>query len=156
MHRHHSYRGLILEWLRNRHHHLRHHKHHHRHVVLFVNGVGTILNQHERTKIMLELSLGHKVECTLVVLDQNGNPLLTPVAFATPPVWSNTTPATETILPSADGLTCEGTLLVVGTDVINVSATLPGGSAPVQASVAVTVDPAPQVATSIRVDAVAK
>lgn len=105
---------------------------------------------------MIELSLGHNVECTLVVLDQNGNPMLTPVAFAAPPVWSNTTPAVETIVPSADGLTCEGTLLTVGTDSITVTATLPGGTAPLTASVAVTVDPAPQVATSLSIAAVAK
>lgn len=105
---------------------------------------------------MLELSLGHLVECTLVVLDQNGNPLLTPVVFATPPVWANTTPAVETIVASVDGLTCEGTLLTVGTDSITVTATLPGGTSPLTASVAITVDPAPQIATSLSIAAVAK
>jgi hypothetical protein len=145
----------VWEWLRNRHHHLHHRRHHHRHVILFVNGVGVVLDEQKENKLMLELTLGHGIAATLTVLDADLNPMLKPVAFASPPVWTQTTPATDTMIVSADGLSDNGTTVAVGTDSWTVTATLPGQTTPVTASLAITVDAKEQVPTSIRIDAVA-
>lgn len=136
-------------------HKLHHHKHRHHkhHVVLFVNGVGTILTPGMETKLMLTVNLGHKVECDFTVLDQNGNPMLTPVALDAPAAWSNTTPATETIVASPDGTTCEGTTVAVGTDTISLAFAI--GGVAFAASVDVVVAAAPQVPTSVVINATA-
>jgi len=146
------YQWRMREWFHKRHHHLRHHKHRHRHVVLFVNGVGTILTPGQRTKLMLTLTLGHNVECTIAYLDQNGNPMLTNQTPDSPPVWTNTTPATETLVVSPDGLTAEATTVAVGTDSIGVTVVV--GGATFTASVAIEVDAAPQTLTSVAINAV--
>lgn len=148
-----NYRWRYAEWFRHRHHHLRHRKHHRFHVVLFVNGVGEVLNAGQESKIMITLTLGHNVECSLAYLDANGNPMLATPTPDAPATWTNTTPATETLIASADGNTCEATTLAVGTDSISVSVTV-GGKTFV-ASVAVEVDAAPQVLTSVAINTVA-
>lgn len=103
---------------------------------------------------MLELTLGHFVEANVVFLDASGNPMLTAPKVDSPPVWTNTTPATETLVVAPDGLTAEGTTLAVGTDSIGVTVVVGGAS--FTASVAVTVDALPQVLTSVAINAVAK
>ncbi len=124
-------------------------KRHHYRVALFVNGVGVILNPNERTIIMLEVTLGHKIACSLVYLDTSGNPMLTQPAPDAAPVWSNTTAATETIVASADGTTCVATTVAAGTDSIGVALNV-GGQA-FTASLAVTVDPLPQTLGSVQI-----
>lgn len=143
---------LIAEWLRHRHHHLRHHHGRPHHVVLFVNGVGTILNPGQEAKLMLTESLGHSIAFTVTVLDANGNPMLTPVAFDSPPAWTQSTPATESLVVAPDGASAQASSLAVGTDSISVSAVVGGKT--FAASIAVEVDPVPQVASAIRIDGV--
>ena len=146
----HYWRNLIAEWLRHRHHHLRHHKHHHVHVVLFVNGVGVILNPGQLEKIMITETLGHSIHFVITVLDQSGNPMLTQPAFDSPPVWAQTTAATESLIVAADGASADAASLAVGTD--SISATAIVGGKTFTASVAVEVDAVPQVASSISID----
>src|ERR1700693_536913 len=123
---HSPYRWRMAEWLRDRHHHIGHHKHHQFHVVLFVNGVGTLLTPGQRTKEMIELTLGHFVECTLAYLDANGNPMLVTPKVDSPPVWTQTTPATDKLVVSADGLTAEAQTLAVGADSLGVTVIVSG------------------------------
>ena len=63
------------------------------------------------------------------------------------PVWSNTTAATETLAPSADGLTCVGTPVAPGTDTVSVAVVVAGAT--FSATLAVEVDAAPQVLGSV-------
>lgn len=102
---------------------------------------------------MIELTLGHNVEASLAYLDANGNPMLVTPKPDSAPVWTNTTPATETLIPSPDGNTAEATTVAVGTDSIGVTVIV--GGVNFTASVAVTVDAAPQVLTSVAINAVA-
>ena len=93
------------------------------------------------------LSMGHKLDLSFLILDQNGNPMLTQPAPDAAPVWSDTTPATETLAAAASGLTAVATPVAPGTDTINLSLVI-GGKA-LTASLPVEVDAAPQVATSV-------
>lgn len=149
----HYHRMLIIAWMRDRHRHLRKHKHRHFHVVLFVNGVGTVLTPGQRNSLMIELTLGHNVECTLAYLDAKGNPMLVLPTPDAPAMWTNTTVATETLIAAADGNSAEATTVAVGTDVITVTVTVKGTV--FTANLAVTVDAAPQVLTSVAINAVA-
>lgn len=101
---------------------------------------------------MITTTLGHSIVCTIVVLDQNGNPMLVQPAPDAVPVWTNTTPATETLLTSPDGLTTVANGVAVGTDSIGVSVVI--GGATFTASLEVEVDAAPQVVTSVAINAV--
>lgn len=96
-------------------------------------------------------TLGHTITCTIAYLDANGNPMLTPPAPDAPPAWTQTTPATETMAVSADGLTDVLTSVAAGTDVVGVTAVV--GGATFTASLNVEVDPLPQVLTSIAINA---
>lgn len=95
------------------------------------------------------VSVGHTISCAISYLDQNGNPMLVAQTPDSPPAWTNTTPATETIAPSADGLTCVATPVAAGTDTISLALKV-GGTA-YSASLAVTVQAAPQVLTSVAI-----
>ena len=98
---------------------------------------------------MVDVTVGHQIACSISYLDQNGNPMLTTPTPDSPPVWANTTPATETIVPSADGLTCQATTVAVGTDVISVTDIVAGVS--FSATLAVNVTAVPQVLTNIAI-----
>lgn len=102
---------------------------------------------------MIKVTVGHQVACTIGYLDQNGNPLLTVPTVAAPPTWTNTTPTTETLVAAADGLSANTTTLAVGTDVINLALTV--GTTAFAATLSVEVDAAPQVLTSVVINAVA-
>jgi hypothetical protein len=102
---------------------------------------------------MIKVTVGHKLAATIGFLDQNGNPLLTKTTTDAPPVWSNTTPATETLVAAADGLSASTTTLALGTDVINLA--LAVGGVAFTASLSVEVDAAPQVLTSVSILATA-
>lgn len=95
------------------------------------------------------VSVGHTVNCSLVFLDQNGNPMLVAPSPDSPPSWSNSTPATETLSPG--GLTASALALAVGGDTISVSVSVGGVS--FGATLGVTVTPAPQVLTSVSIAA---
>ena len=92
------------------------------------------------------LTIGHTLSLQLQVLDQNGNPMLTVPVYDAVPVWTNTTPETETLSVAADGQTAVGTPVAVGTDVVSVNFSIGGKS--FSASLGVEVDAAEQVATS--------
>jgi hypothetical protein len=96
------------------------------------------------------VSVGHTVNCTLVYLDQNGNPMLTTPTPDAAPVWSNT-PATETLTPAPGGLTASALAIAAGTDTISVALSV--GGVAFTASLPVTVSAAPQVLTSVAIAA---
>ena len=87
----------------------------------------------------------------VVYLDADGNPMLTTPTPDSPPVWSNTTPATETLAVAADGLTAVATSVAVGTDSISVTDIVGGQT--FSASIIVNVGAKPQVLTSIQIAA---
>lgn len=99
---------------------------------------------------MITETLGHNIHFVLTALDQSQNPMLTSVAFDSPPVWVQTTAATETLVVAADGASADAASLAVGTD--SISATIIVGGATFNPSVAVEVDAVPQVLTSFRID----
>ncbi len=100
---------------------------------------------------MTTVTVGHNIGLSIAFLDQNGNPMLVPVTTDTPPTWSNTNPEVETLKPAADGLTCEADTLTAGNDVVSLSVVVGGVAYP--ASLAVEVDAAPQVLTSVAINA---
>jgi hypothetical protein len=95
------------------------------------------------------VSVGHNVQCSLVFLDQNSNPMLVQPTPDSPPTWSNSTPATETLSPG--GLTASALALAAGGDTISVSVSV--GGVTFGATLGVTVTPAPQILTSVDVAA---
>lgn len=94
-------------------------------------------------------TVGQSLPLSLAFLDQNGAPMAPPPTPDIPPVWSNTTAATETLTVADDGLSAIATAVAAGTDVINVSVT--SGGVVFSASLAVTVMAAPQVLTSVEI-----
>ncbi len=95
------------------------------------------------------LTIGHSVDFALVFLDQNGNPMLTTPSPDSPPVWSDITPATGTLVPSASGLTASELAIAAGSDTVSVSLMVAGVS--FSASIDVTVEAATQVLTSVQI-----
>lgn len=96
----------------------------------------------------LTLEVGQTDALSITVLDSNGQPIASPT-FDTPPAWSNTTPATETLAAAADDLTATLTAVAVGTDVVNLSCSIDGAA--FTASLDVTVTAAPQVPASVEI-----
>ena len=76
-----------------------------------------------------------------IELDQTGNPMVTPVPPDTDvspnPGWTNSTPATGSIVPSSTNLSATYTPIANGTDVV--TCTLQAGGAVFTATVAITV-----------------
>jgi hypothetical protein len=99
----------------------------------------------------VNVNVGHTVSMTIVFLDQNGNPMLTPVTPDATPTWTDTTPATGTLTPSADGLSATELAVAAGTDTVTVSLAVSGVS--FTASQGIVVAAAPQVLTSIAIAA---
>jgi hypothetical protein len=95
------------------------------------------------------VSVGHNVQCSLVFLDQNGNPMLTTPTPDSPPTWSDSTPATETL--TAGGLTASALAIAPGGDTISVSVSV--GGVTFGATLGVTVTAAPQTLTSVSIAA---
>jgi hypothetical protein len=95
------------------------------------------------------LAVGHTLNMALVFLDQNGNPMLTPVVPDAAPSWTDTTSATETLTVSGSGLTAVGTPVAPGTDTVSVALAVGGVS--FTATLDVTVTSAPQVLTSVSI-----
>lgn len=96
-------------------------------------------------------NVGHTVSMTLLFLDQNGNPMLATPAPDAPPVWTQTTPATDTLTAAASGLTAQSVALVVGTDEVDVD--LKVGGVDFKALIDLNVQAAPQVLTSVQIAA---
>jgi hypothetical protein len=91
---------------------------------------------------------------SIAYLDQKGNPMLVTPTPDVLPVWTNSTPATETLSPSADGLTCDVTTVAVGQDVISLAVIVSG--ADFSATLNVNVLDEPQVLTSVAIVAAVK
>jgi len=95
------------------------------------------------------LSVGHTLALSILVLDQFGNPMLEPVTYDSPPAWTNSTPAVETLAAAADGQTAVATPVAPGSDVISLAFTVGGKS--FATTLDVTVTPAVQVPTSAQI-----
>lgn len=100
---------------------------------------------------MTDVTLGHSIALSIEYLDQNGNPMLTPVTPDAPPAWANSTPATETLTVAPDGNTATANTVAVGTDVISLALKVAG--ADFSATLGVNVTAVPQVLTSIAIGA---
>ena len=96
---------------------------------------------------MVTVTVGHKINCSIGFLDQNGNPMLPKPTLDATPSWNNTTPASETLVAAPDGLTAVATALAAGSDEIDLSVTV--GGAVFKALVAVTVQAVPQTLGSV-------
>jgi len=118
-------------------------------IVLQVHGVSVYLNPQESVFMAITVSLGHTVGMAIVFLDQNGNKMLTTPVPDVAPVWTQTTPATETLTVAPDGLTSVATPVAAGSDTISLSVTV--GGAAFNASLDVTVQAAAQVLTSVAI-----
>lgn len=123
------------------------HHHHRWHLVFVVQGVGVFLTPKETMHMSVTLAVGHTLNLALVFLDQHGNPMLEAPVPDAAPAWSDTTPATETLVADASGLTATATPLVAGTDTISVVVLVGGTSFAVSLDVNVT--PEPQVLTAV-------
>jgi DMSO reductase anchor subunit len=96
---------------------------------------------------MTTLTIGHTLNLAIQELDQHGNPMLVPVVYDAAPVWTNSSPATETLSVSSDGKTATGTPIAPGTDTVSLSVSI--GGQVFTATLAVEVNAAPQVVSSI-------
>jgi hypothetical protein len=104
-----------------------------------------------RTDIFMStiITVGHKLGLAIEYLDQNGNPMLVTPTPTDIPVWSNANPAVETLSVAADGLSATGTPVAPGNDTVSLSVTVGGQT--FTATLAVEVDAAPQVLTSVEI-----
>lgn len=139
-------------------HHHKHHRHkpsrHHLRILLVVIVEGkerdfVILQPGRKATLMTTVTVGHKIALAIAFLDANGNPMVTAPTPDSPPAWSNTNAAAETVTAAADGLSAVATTVAAGTDAINLVVVVGGVS--YSASLAVEVDAAPQVLTSVAI-----
>jgi hypothetical protein len=148
---------LVLHWWwwlfheRHKRHHRHHHPHgppgHHFYVLFKIDCVSFLLKPDEEKILMTDITLGQGLNLAISFLDQDGNQMTaTPVPDGTP-IWTNTTPVTEALSISSDGLSAKTTSVVVGTDTVSVSVTV--GGATFSADLNVNVAPKPQTLTSI-------
>src|ERR1700751_2797877 len=90
----------------------------------------TILQPRGNVMSTVTVNVGHVVNCTIVYLDQNGNPMLTTPTPDSVPTWSDTPSpagcATVTVAPG--GLTATDTAVAEGADVISLSLTVGGAT----------------------------
>jgi hypothetical protein len=117
--------------------------------VLLVQNVLVSLNLEGTIPMTTTVSVGHKVNFALEFLDQNGNPMLTAPTPNSPPVWTDTTPATETVVAAVDGLTAIGAAIAPGSDTVSVTVVVGGTS--FAATTAVVVSPEVQMLTSVAI-----
>lgn len=106
------------------------------------------LHPNRKIFIMTDVTVGHEIVYTIQYLDQNGQPMLSPVTPDSAPVWSNlAAPTIDTMSVSADGSTDTVSAVGAGVDSVSVSVTV--GGAVFSAVDQVSVGAAPQVLTSI-------
>lgn len=102
---------------------------------------------------MTDVTVGHTVVDTIIYLDQHGNPLLVTPTPDSPPVWANlAAPTIDSMSVSADGST--DTVQALGAGVDTVSVTVVVGGKTFTASQQLTINPEPQVLTSVAIDGV--
>jgi hypothetical protein len=97
----------------------------------------------------ITLSVGHTVSFSILYLDQNGNPMLVAPVPDSPPVWSDSTPATGTLVVAANGQSAVETALAAGGDTVSLTVLVGGKS--FAASVGLTVAAAPQVLSTVAI-----
>jgi hypothetical protein len=136
-----------------------HRWHRRRHVFLFVDGYVHELHPHKRICIMVQVTAGHEIDMAIGQLDTQGNPMITPVAFDSPPVWTNapSAPGIDTLTPSSDGTTAILTTLpgdANSTDTVTLACLVGGVS--YGATLAVAISVAPQVLGSVVINATVK
>ncbi len=98
------------------------------------------------------LAVGQSLPLTIKYLDQLGNEMATAPTPDTPPAWTQSNSAAETLTPAADGLSAEVAAVAEGEDTVSLSLAVAGLS--FSASLAVTVHavaPPAQVLTSIEI-----
>jgi hypothetical protein len=102
---------------------------------------------------MQTVNVGHSIEFAIVYLDANGNPMLTTPTPDSPPAWSNapSAPSVDSFTVAADGLTAMLTALAAGTDAVSLSVTV--GGVAFSASISIEIDAAPQVLSSVAIQA---
>jgi hypothetical protein len=124
----------------------------HRHrfrAALVVDGLAIILTPNQELNMATVVNVGHKVNLSVLFFDQNGNPMLTaptPDSVA----WANSNAAAETLVSS--GTTAVATAIAPGTDQISLEVVVAGAT--FSATLAVEVDAAAQVLTSVSIEAV--
>ncbi len=98
------------------------------------------------------LDVGKTELLAISYLDQDGKEMLPAPTPDAPPVWSQLTPASETLTAAADGNTATAVGLAAGTDTVEVDLTVGGISfkATIDATINVVAPPA-QVLTSIAI-----
>ena len=96
------------------------------------------------------VTVGHTDTLSIEYLDQNGNPMLTPVTPDSPPTWTNSPSASgvDTFTPS--GNTAVLVAQAAGIDTVSVSVVVSGQT--FLASDMITINAAPQVLTSIAIE----
>lgn len=99
------------------------------------------------------VNVGHTVTCTYIFLDQNGQPMLTPVTPDSPATWTDTPSAAgvDTNSVSADGTTDVVTAAAAGSDTVGLSVTVGGKT--FTDSLLITITPAPQVVSGVQIQA---
>lgn len=93
--------------------------------------------------------VGQTLPLSIAYFDQNGQPMQAAQTPDAVPAWTDTTPATETLTIAPDGLTATALAIAAGSDEISVSLSV--GGKPFSATLAVSVNPQPQVLTSIQI-----
>lgn len=131
-----------------------HRRHHHRHVrpFLVIRGIAIELEPEETLLMALNMTVGQTDGLTIAFLDQNGQPMATTPTPDSPPVWTASTPATDTLAIAADGLSAVDTAVGAGTDTVTLAVVVGGVTFNAQLDVNVTA-PAPpaQVLTNVAI-----
>lgn len=91
------------------------------------------------------VSIGHQIAYSIQQNDTNGNVMLVPIVFDSPPVMTNapSAPGVDTFTVSADGTTAVLVAEAAGSDTVTLAVVFQGAS--FGASDFVTISPAPQV-----------
>jgi hypothetical protein len=100
-----------------------------------------------------QVALGHKLNMFIDFLDQNGNPMLTPVVPDAVPTWTTSSDTVATEVIAADGLSAVMNPIAVGTDQIGISVLVKGVKYEATLDVNVT-GPAEQVLTTVSIRSV--
>lgn len=111
---------------------------------------GVELEPFERAHMSTSVNVGHTVSMKISFLDTNGNPMLTPVTPDSPPIWSNSSPATGQLTAAPDGLSAVESAIAAGSDVVSLSVT--AGGQVFSATLAIDVSAATQVLGSVAIE----
>ena len=95
------------------------------------------------------IQVGQTDTLSLAWLDENGQPMATVPTPDAVPTWTNTNTAAETLEVAADGMTAVQKAAETGADGITFDVTVGGKT--FSASIAVTVEPKPQVLTTVQI-----